>query len=494
MTASAARKLPPASATEQPCVTPVQPTPKASWRIDLLEVIPGLKWLLKRRWFQFAIVFPNLVFFYFFLMAGVIGSPVGNRNIIIIFVWILWWFLLISVMVPFASRMWCTVCPFPFFGEWFQRRMLIGARVGKPGVGRNRMWGLRKKWPKRLSNIWLQNFGFLAMCTFSALLLTRPIVSVMVLGSLVVVATILHMIFRLRAFCTYVCPVSGFLSLYSMTSMVEVRAKDQDTCARCKEKACLVGSEEGWGCPWLLYPSKLDRNNYCGMCMECIKTCPDDNMTVLARPFASDTRIKGYDEAWKAFIMLALAMVYSVTLLGPWGTLKDWANISEVGNWSGFLTYAGIIWFTAILGIPGLWALGAWLGKRLVGTDEVPAKELFLRYSFMLVPLGLFAWIAFSFPLLVVNGSYIISVASDPLGWGWNLLGTAHVPWTPVLPEYAVFVQIALLLVGLGFALRRGCEIAQSLYAQPSHALRSILPLGILCGAVTLVFLRFFVG
>lgn len=38
---------------------------------------------------------------------------------------------------------------------------------------------------------------------------------------------------------------------------------------------------------------------------------------------------------------------------------------------------------------------------------------------------GLLAWIAFSVPLIFVNGSYIISVISDPFGWGWNLFGTA---------------------------------------------------------------------
>ncbi|MCQ9206259.1 MAG: 4Fe-4S binding protein, partial [Omnitrophica bacterium] len=114
-------------------------------QIDLFKKIPLLKKLVKLRSFQFLVIFPNLVLFYFFLLAGVFGSPVGNRNIIIVFVWILWWFALITFMVPFASRIWCAVCPFPFFGEWFQRRRLIGVAVGKPGVGRNRMWGLNKR-------------------------------------------------------------------------------------------------------------------------------------------------------------------------------------------------------------------------------------------------------------------------------------------------------------------------------------------------------------
>ena len=98
--------------------------------------------------------------------------------------------------------------------------------------------------------------------------------------------------------------------------------RETDVCDKCTDKGCLAGNDKGWGCPWLVYPSKLDRNNYCGLCMECVKTCPHDNMTVNLRPFCSDTKLKGYDEAWKAFIMLALAIAYSVIYQGPWGVFK----------------------------------------------------------------------------------------------------------------------------------------------------------------------------
>jgi len=463
-------------------------------RVDLLKAVPGLKWLLTRRWFQFALVLPSLGFFYFFLIAGVFGSPVGNHNIIIIFVWILWWFLLIAIMVPFASRIWCTVCPIPFFGEWYQRRALIGTRVGKPGVGRNRMWGLNRRWPKVLSNIWLQNIGFLMLCTFSVALLTRPIVSAFVLGGLILLATILHMIFRRRAFCSYVCPISGFLSLYSMSSMIEVRASDKQTCDNCTDKSCLAGGDSGWGCPWNVHPSKLDRNNYCGLCMECIKTCAHDNMTVRARPFCSDTLLKGYDEAWKAFIMISLAMAYSTTLLGPWGTVKDWANPSESGMWGGFGLYAGSLWGLALLVVPGLFYLASRLGRTLGGGSQVPMKQVFLGFSGVLVPMGLMAWIAFSIPLIFVNGSYIITAVSDPMGRGWDLLGTAHFPWTPFYPEYVVFIQIPLLLIGLYYALRTGYRFAREHFGSEAAAVRACIPVAVLSTAISCCFLWLFVG
>jgi NADPH-dependent glutamate synthase beta subunit-like oxidoreductase len=931
------------------------------FRFDLFEKIPFLKKFCKWRSFQFLVVFPNLVIFLFFLYAGLFGSRVGNRNIIIIFVWIFWWFL------------WCTVCPFPFFGEWFQRRALIKVRSGKTGVLRNKMFGLNKRWPKALSNIWLQNIAFLGICTFSAHLLTRPIVSVLVLGGLFAIATVLALFFRQRAFCMYVCPVSGFQGLYAMTSMIEMRAKDSTICNRikpgleysfeagiapcwsacpagvdasgyislikekkyeealelirealpfvsicgrvchhpcesqcvrgkidepvsiCKLKRfvaergdrsevmpqeptkprfaekvaivgggpcgltcayhlaregykvevfesqpvaggmlrlaipdyrlpqevvdkevdfikstgvqintgveigkkvsfdelrtgysaifvtvgaskskalriegeqlegvlnaidflrnvkmqekvkigrkvlvigggdtavdsartalrlgasevviiyrrgkeqmpaiadeieaaeaegvrietllsplkilsengratsllctkmklvesdatgrpkpvpiegseqliiadnviiatgqysdisflpkqlavsdmdtlfankdtlatnipgvfaggdlvtgpsmliyaiasgrkaamsihrylrgekldttalhptdivsdtgppsnlhkiqrtlpnrldfsmhenrfaeveqvfteqmaldeagrclscgicgdCFHGTERGWACPWFQTMGTMERNNYCSMCMECLKSCPHDNIGLFTRPFAQDKKIKGYDESWKAFIMLALAMVYSVTLLGPWGTIKEWANVAETGNWKGFGIYAGIIWVTALLAIPAVWALTSWLGKLLAGVRSISTKEIFIKYSYMLVPLGLLAWIAFSFPLIMINGSYVISIISDPLGWGWDLLGTASVPWNPILPEYTVYIQIPLLLFGLYIALKRGYDISLTLYQDKSQAVRSLIPTGIVCAVIIFAFLKLFTG
>jgi len=487
------QNLTPAVAHKTPQI--VDKPDSVRFKLNLFNLFPWLKKIFQWRSFQFLVVLPNLIIFLFFLYAGLFGSRVGNNNIIVIFVWIFWWFLLITFMVPFGSRIWCTMCPFPFFGEWFQRMALIKVRVGKVLGLKNKMYGLHKRWPKKLSNIWMQNILFLSLCTFSAMLLTRPIVSVIVTGIMFITATILAMIYRQRAFCMYLCPVSGFLGLYSMTSMVELRARDKDVCLRtCKSKSCLTGNENGWGCPWYQYVGKMERNNYCGLCMECIKSCPNDNIGLNLRPFGSDMAIKGYDEAWKAFIMLALAMVYSITLLGPSGTVKDWANVAETGNWQGFSIYAGVVWVASLVAMPAIWAFASWLGRRLSGTEEVSAKDLFIKYSYMLVPLGLLAWIAFSIPLILVNGSYIIAVISDPLGWGWDIFGTAQVPWKPVFAPYISYMQIPLLMIGLYFAIKRGYDISLTLYKNHSSAAKSLLPGIFVCTAIVFTFLKLFTG
>lgn len=463
-------------------------------RVDLLRWIPGLRWFVTRRWFQFAVVLPNLLMLFFFIVAGLLGSPIGNRNIIVTIVWIFWWFILITVLVPVGGRVWCMVCPIPFLGEWFARRRLVGVRPDAERSSSLRTGSLNRRWPRRLSRMWIQNILFLALCTFSTILVTRPALTAGVLIAMVLAALVVHAVYFRRSFCRYLCPLNAWMGVYSMTAVTEVRPREPGMCTDCRDRSCAVGSTEAWGCPWLVNPSKLDRNNYCGLCMECVKACPNDNLTVRARPFSAEVMIHRLDEAFMALIMVVLVIAYAVTLLGPWGTIKLWANVTEVGNWGGFAVHSAVIWFVALVGLPGLWYGLAWLGRRLSGSRAVSVRELFIRYSYLLVPLGLLAWMAFSLPLVMVNWSHITSSLSDPLGWGWNLFGTAHQHWVPLLPEWIPYLQVPLLMVGLAIALIRGGAIARRLFPSHTAAIRSLIPHGVLCTVITVLLLRLFVG
>lgn len=86
------------------------------------------------------------------------------------------------------------------------------------------------------------------------------------------------------------------------------------------------------------------------------------------------------------------------------------------------------------------------------------------NFGFLLVPMGLLAWIAFSVPLLMVNGSYIIAVVSDPLSWGTNLFGTADLPWRPLWPEWVPVLQVPILLAGFYCGLRGLYKVGVELF------------------------------
>jgi polyferredoxin/plastocyanin len=468
---------------------------RREWRLDLLARFGWLDRLVRHRAFQFVLVAPCFVVLVFFLFAGFFGSPIGNRNIIVTVVWIAWWFVLILLVVPLTGRGWCAVCPLPALGEWLARRRLIGVRPGAE-EGRSLAAGsLNRKWPKRLSNLWLPSLLFLGMCSVSTILVTRPALTALVLGLMLLAAVAVHAVYRRRSFCRWLCPLNAWMSLYAMTGMVEVRARDPEVCAGCRARSCVRGTDGAWRCPWHEIPFRLERNNYCGLCMECVKACPNRNLTLRARPFAADTTIARWDEAWMAFIMATLVIAYSVTLLGPWGTPRQWANVTEVGDWAGFALHGAVVWLSALVVVPALWWGAAWLARpRRGGGAAVPVRTLFLRYSYLLVPLGLFAWMAFSLPLMMVNYTHVLGSLSDPLGWGWDLFGTAGLRWRPLWPEWMPYLQVPLLLTGLAVSLSRGLAIARELFPRPAEAARSLLPHGALCAAFTLVLLRLFAG
>lgn len=515
-------------------------TPPGSWRFDLTR-FAWLKWFLKQRWFQYAIILPNVFFFVIILLAAFFGTPVGNANFAIIFVWIVWWVVLIALLLPLGGRVWCAMCPLPAPGEWMDRHSFIRKGLERP------LSVAAKLWPKGLKNIWLQNVSFIAVALFSGIILTRPLVTGIVLSLFIVAAIVFSRVFGKRIFCRYVCPVGGFIGLYSMVAPVEVRVKDPEVCLHHTEKECIRGSVSGYGCPWLEYPGNLLRNTYCGLCMECLKTCTKDNVVVNVRPFGTDLFVskgRGLDEAYKAFIMLTCAAVYSAVFLGTWGFLKDWVNMNGILE---FLLYAVLFLASNLVFVPGLYYLAVWAGKtfaegkspsraetlsvleplrsalsqfpnlvrrglrrpivqlkgdpfRFQSQNTVesgaqglpPLKLLFVDYAYALVPMGLAGWIAFSFSFLMVNVSYSIPLLSDPFGWGWDLFGTAHYAWTPYFPEWIPYIQTPILLVGLALSIATAFRIARPLARDNAMAVRSVAPVALFLLVITTVFLQLY--
>jgi hypothetical protein len=423
--------------------------------------------------------------FLFAILAGLWGTPVGSRNFSIVFVWIAWWALLILVAIPLLGRGWCTICPIPMPGEWLQNRALLGPSGRKPA------FGLGRKWPKKLRGIWLQNGAFALLALFSAVVLTQPSVTAVILAAFIFIAIGASLIYERRAFCRYLCPVGGFIGLYSQAAPIEVRVRDTAVCASHTIKTCYTGSDDGYGCPWGVFPGGLIKNTNCGVCLECLRTCPLDNIAINIRPAGADlTQPRGrkLDEAFKGFIMLGSAFVYSAVMLGPWGQLKTAAY--AIGSLPWLLYVLAFLVFVFVF-LPGLFFLAAWIGRALSPARK-NLRRSFTAYSYALIPLGLAAWIAFSFSFVFANASYILPVLSDPLGWGWNLLGTAGYKWTPFLTQYVPVLQTAILVVGLAWAGITARRIAQ----EDNHpaAWRQAIPINLFCLLVTVGFLWLFVG
>lgn len=437
-----------------------------------LTAIPWLRRLLVNRWPQWLIMAGTLAIFIYSIAAGFLGTEVGSRNIAITLIWIAWWGVLILFLVPFAGRLWCSVCPIPAPGEWLQRGGVLQPDERHPR-------GLGRRWPRRFRNLWLQNFGFLGLALFSTVILTTPRVSAVVLLGLLALAWGVSAVFERRSFCRYLCPVGGFIGIYSLVSPLALRVKDPEICKTHPTKDCYQGNENGHGCPWMTYPGTLDRNAECGLCMECLRTCPLDNVSVVLQKPGIDLAPKTHraplrmDEAFKGFIMLAAALLYSTVLLGPWGGLKLAAfNVGSLP----WLAYAGALLLLALVGLPAFYLLGSKASHILSLDRSIPLRKRFLQSTVGLVPLGLGAWVAFSLALFLINGTYILASLSDPLGWGWNLLGTASLTWKPLISGWIPTLQMLAIFGALAWATRLTIASNKSIANLSSRSLLGMLP------------------
>ncbi len=445
-------------------------------RIDLYR-IPWIRPLLQSRWPQFLIRSLTLAGFVFTIAAGLFGSRVGSHNFAIIFVWIAWWTALKLVFIPLGGRSWCSVCPIALPGEWLQQGGILEKR--------HRRFGLNLRWPKRLRGSWLQSSGFLLIGLFSALTLTNARVTAWVLVGLFGMAIVLSLVFERRAFCSYICPIGGFTGIYAKTAPVEVRVIDTKICAAHSEKTCYQN------CPWGLYPVALRDSSQCGLCMECLRSCPKDNIAVNLRPFGSDLgqarQSSRLDETFLALVMIGSALAFSAVFVGPWGILKSAAFAIGSPAWAlyglGFLALNLVV-------MPGSFALAVWMGQRWSGY-KTQLRRAIANQSQVLLPLGLFAWIAFTISFALPKLNYVLSVVSDPFGWGWNLLGTANTTWSPDVSGFSPILQVALLLIGLLWSTSVAWRLAK---VNNQSVFRQTLPILTFCLVFSLAMLWLLVG
>jgi len=422
-------------------------------RYELTQT-PLARAMFKSRWPQLALQLGLLAGLALVITAGLLGTPVGNRNFGIVMVWIAWWAALMLVAVPWLGRAWCSVCPLPLPGEWLQRGAILGPR--------GRGLGLNLRWPRRLRGLWVQNAAFVAVAVLSLPVLTQPRWTGFLLLGLVLAAVALSVIFERRAFCRYVCPVGGFIGLYAQVAPVEVRVRDAALCAGHTVKTCYTGSADGYGCPWNVFPGTLQANTYCGLCMECLRTCPYDNVAINLRPIGADLNrsgLRGLDEAFKAIVLLGSGLAYSAVLLGSWSEARAAAAAGGSRAWLVFAL--GFLSFVVVL-IPAAFLIAVRLGLWW-SRSRAASLQALRALSPALIPLGLSVWVAFSLSFLLANLSYVGPVLSDPLNLGWNLLGTAGVGWSPYGQSLFPWLTIGVLVVGLAWSSQRLGAIADEL-------------------------------
>lgn len=400
-------------------------------RADLLRNPHAAK-LISSRGIQYVLQSLIVLLYFFVIYAGLYGTQVPGLNIATVLIWTTWWTGIIFLIL-FLGKAWCYLCPWNALVTWMRR--LTGA-------------SLNLRWPRRLRNLY-PALIFFAVITWLELglgITYNPRYTAYLLIGLLGVALLFGAAYRKRVFCEHLCFVGAIQGMYSAVAPVELRSRSPGVCKRCRTKECIRGSEKGEGCPVTLYPGGMDRSIASITCLECLRTCPYDNMSIFLRPFAKELKeIKKFkaDEAWFAVALLGLTLFHGITMLPSWNALTT--TLSR-GTYYFFFTLSLI----ASVALPALALYLFSTATQVITRDRGDIKRVFTGFAYALIPLALFYHLSHNAMHLVMEGSAMLLVISDPLGMGWNLLGTRSTHGGPLLPmSFTKHLQVFLVLMGL---------------------------------------------
>jgi hypothetical protein len=180
-------------------------------------------------------------------------------------------------------------------------------------------------------------------------------------------------------------------------------------------------------------------------------------------------------------VPLLIVMLGTVTFDGAsegaiWSDAGGWvrdrfADISLSAGTSGELSFTvGMLLGIGVIAL--IYTIGI-AGARTVGHESQSA--LARTFVHTLVPIAAVYAIAHYFSFLAYNGQGIIYLASDPLGEGWDLFGTADkgIDYTVIGATAIWYAQVGALVVGHVCGLVLAHDRALSVYPNVRDAVRS---------------------
>ncbi len=369
-------------------------TKKKRFRVNLLNLYPGLRRFLRSDWYPDRINYGfTTVAFAFAVGVLFFGEQTRDRNFVLNLFWS-WWWLGSLLIFPFLGRIWCTFCPFMIYGEITQKisLKLFPRELKKWQREKAEKWGgwflfglftLIFLWEE----LWnLENTAYLSGCLL--LLITAG-------------AIIFSTIFERRFWCRYLCPIGGMNGLFAKLSMTELRAQQGICSATCTTYQCYKGGVqkgEGMetnGCPLYSHPAQLEDNRDCVLCMTCLKACPHRSVELNLRPPGIELWTTHVPRSYEvALLFLLLGGVYLHRL----PEIQSWLGLSfDLSNFWQHLELS-LLALLIPVSIPfaaqGLMKAFCWLNNQVknqnlkVANLIKPRKFVELAYGYLPLVLG----------------------------------------------------------------------------------------------------------
>ncbi len=358
-----------------------------------------LRWPIARALTSPAALLPlrlaSVALFLLVIAAGLAGGQEPTDNVAPTLVWVIWW-----VGMAYASALignvWAVINPWRIIFDWAETLF----RLFSPGRGLS----LNQSWPAGWG-VWPGLLLFLAFAwaelVFVDSAMPAHIARMAIVYSVITWAGMAvygkeRWLRRGEAFSL----AFGFLARFAPT---EARNLDPSVCDACPADCQDVDME-------------------CVDCGRCFAKTPPSRRELNLRPFAVGLlRNEGVSVSAAAFVLLLLSTVTydGLTATPLWVSVHDWLS-GQLPN-STLIGTLGLAVFPTLFG--GVYLVVAAL-MSWAGGGRVPVGAVARGFVYSLIPIALAYHLAHFLSYLLIQGQLIIPLASDPFGFGWDLLGT----------------------------------------------------------------------
>ena len=441
---------------------------QSRFRVNLLNVYPGLRRLLRSPWWPDRINFGFTSWFYALVVIILfVGPQTRDANAALNMFWT-WWWPVILLLFPLVGRLWCAFCPFMIYGEITQKLSLW--------LWPRQLGSWPRQWAERWGG-WILYAGFAAILVWEELwnLENTAYLSGWLLLIITAGAMVCSALFERRFWCRYLCPIGGMNGLFAKLSIIELRGQRGVCSASCTTYQCYKGGPEKGegqatnGCPIYSHPAQLMDNRNCVLCMTCLKACPHRSVELNLRPPAIElwsTHTPLASEVALLLLLWGAVLVHRLPQLAellqmPWLLSSFW--------WHGLAT-VGLLAAPAALAW-GIHRLSCWC--RLS-----PGPLVQVAYGWL--PAVLLGSLAHYLTLGLTEAGQIVPVTLATAGLA------AVGPTVVAHPAVIAFLQATALLTGLLLSMVLLQRISQ-------RSWRRLLPLHGLTLAMTALMYRLIV-
>ncbi len=432
------------------------PKSEGKWEFNLLRLRPV-------RAFLSSPLFPVLpraivgVFFILVLTILFFGPVTAKENIGLTLSWIVGWPLLIFAFF-FLARTWCSICGLSVPG-WLAQMVLKPQRPTPQFIKQYSGWIMTTLC---ILLFWIET----TWNAYESPRLTAWIILTITLGSL-----FFSIFFKRRVWCRYLCPLGAINALFSMPSILELRANRHMCTNRCVDQLCYNGDEDVAGCPMFRHPFLVDNNRDCILCGQCIKNCKLNSIHLNLRLAPQELWNLQLPRMEDSFLVVSLAAIFY-----PFAINQKYSGF--VQSWTGFLHDIGlpdsqalassIFFFSCIFIYLSGYAVMSQIMARITG-NSWKATASILGYS--MIPLVLGAFMAAHLEIFVGGVWLLFANLRDIAG-----LSNNYSPIRILSPDATVVLQLITIIGSLIASLYATQRILKRLLADRQYSMKMFIP------------------